>query len=254
MMVSGTLPSRKGTGSFGTDFSATGGLVPEVAWALQERDRKGADSSTKDGHLIPVAFSCKDHGADAGALAPTLRSMGFDESHANGGGQVAVAFDTNYITSPDNRSHGKPDGPVHPIPANAHPPAIAFSGRNRGAEPATGMPERPPLTMVEKTGALDATKPWNVAFKSSHFTRGKDGPPIDITPPLSADADKGDQDPLVFQTGVRRLTPAECERLQGFPDGWTEGFADGPRYAMLGNAIAVPCAEFLGRRVKESLA
>jgi DNA (cytosine-5)-methyltransferase 1 len=70
-----------------------GGLadIPDVAWALQERDGKGADSSTKDGHLIAVAFSCKDHGADAGETSPTLRSMEFDESHANGGGQLAVA-------------------------------------------------------------------------------------------------------------------------------------------------------------------
>lgn len=56
--------------------------------------------------------------------------------------------------------------------------------------------------------------------------------------------------PAIAQSvGVRRLTPMECERLQGFPDGWTEGFADGPRYKMLGNAVAVPCAEWLGRRI-----
>jgi site-specific DNA-cytosine methylase len=40
--------------------------------------------------------------------------------------------------------------------------------------------------------------------------------------------------------GVRRLTPIECERLQGFPDGWTEGHADSHRYRMMGNAVAVP--------------
>ena len=39
-----------------------------------------------------IAFSCKDHGADAGEVAPTLRSMEFDATHANGGGQVAIAF------------------------------------------------------------------------------------------------------------------------------------------------------------------
>jgi DNA (cytosine-5)-methyltransferase 1 len=47
---------------------------------------------------------------------------------------------------------------------------------------------------------------------------------------------------------VRRLTPVECERLQGFPDGWTAGFADGARYRMLGNAVSVPPAEWIGRR------
>jgi DNA (cytosine-5)-methyltransferase 1 len=48
---------------------------------------------------------------------------------------------------------------------------------------------------------------------------------------------------------VRRLTPMECERLQGFPDGWTEGFPDSVRYRMLGNTVAVPCAEWIGRRI-----
>ena len=99
--------------------------------------------STDDIPLI--AFSCKDHGADAGALAPTLRAMGHAESHANAGGQVAIA------------------------------------GRS----------------------------------------------------------------------GVRRLTPLECERLQGFSDGWTKGFADGVRYRMIGNAVAVPKARWIARRMRQ---
>jgi hypothetical protein len=48
--------------------------------------------TTRHGDPGMVAFSCKDHGADAGQIAPTLRSMGHDGSHANGGGQIAVAF------------------------------------------------------------------------------------------------------------------------------------------------------------------
>ena len=51
--------------------------------------------------------------------------------------------------------------------------------------------------------------------------------------------------------GVRRLTPTECERLQGFPDGWTAGQADSTRYKQLGNAVAVPVAEWIGRRIVE---
>jgi site-specific DNA-cytosine methylase len=46
--------------------------------------------------------------------------------------------------------------------------------------------------------------------------------------------------------GVRRLTPVECERLQGFPDDWAAGQADSPRYRQLGNAVAVPVAEYVG--------
>lgn len=48
---------------------------------------------------------------------------------------------------------------------------------------------------------------------------------------------------------VRRLTPTECERLQGFPDGWTAAFADSTRYRMLGNAVAVPVAEWIAKRL-----
>lgn len=46
---------------------------------------------------------------------------------------------------------------------------------------------------------------------------------------------------------IRRLTPLECERLQGFPDGWTAlpGAADSKRYKALGNSVAVPCVEFI---------
>lgn len=44
---------------------------------------------------------------------------------------------------------------------------------------------------------------------------------------------------------VRRLTPLECERLQGFPDGWTEGQSDTHRYKQMGNAVAVPVVEWL---------
>lgn len=44
---------------------------------------------------------------------------------------------------------------------------------------------------------------------------------------------------------VRRLTPVECERLQGFPDDWTAGQSDSTRYKQMGNAVAVPVVEWL---------
>jgi DNA (cytosine-5)-methyltransferase 1 len=50
---------------------------------------------------------------------------------------------------------------------------------------------------------------------------------------------------------VRNLTPVECERLQGFPDGWTDGQSDVHRYQQLGNAVAVPVAEWIGKRIME---
>lgn len=53
------------------------------------------------------------------------------------------------------------------------------------------------------------------------------------------------------EIGVRRLTPLECERLQGFPDHWTAGESDSGRYRMLGNAVAVPVVEWIAKRLVE---
>lgn len=51
-------------------------------------------------------------------------------------------------------------------------------------------------------------------------------------------------------TIVRRLTPTECEALQGYPRGWTDnGQADSARYRQLGNSVAVPVVEWIARRL-----
>lgn len=52
---------------------------------------------------------------------------------------------------------------------------------------------------------------------------------------------------------IRRLTPLECERLQGFPDGWTEGISDTQRYKCLGNAVTVNVIEAIGRQLIDGL-
>ena len=70
------------------------------------------------------------------------------------------------------------------------------------------------------------------------------------------------QDFVSSTAAVRRLTPTECERLQGFPDGWSipdpdadpgnpNPKPDGPRYAQMGNAVTVPVVSWLGRRIME---
>lgn len=51
---------------------------------------------------------------------------------------------------------------------------------------------------------------------------------------------------------VRRLTPVECARLQGFPDDWNDWLPDSQRYRQYGNAVAVPVVEWLGRRLTQS--
>ncbi len=76
-----------------------------------------------------------------------------------------------------------------------------------------------------------------------------------------ADADRGDNDTLVQQhLIIRRLTPRECERLQGFPDDWTmvpykgkggkEHAADANRYKAIGNSMAVNVMRWIGRRIE----
>lgn len=55
--------------------------------------------------------------------------------------------------------------------------------------------------------------------------------------------------PVIVAGIVRRLTPVECERLQGYPQGWTGGQADTHRYKQLGNAVAVPVVEAIARRI-----
>lgn len=62
----------------------------------------------------------------------------------------------------------------------------------------------------------------------------------------------GRHDAIANHTGVRRLTPTECERLQNFPDGWTAGFSDSVRYRMLGNAVTVSVIRWLGKRILEA--
>ena len=65
---------------------------------------------------------------------------------------------------------------------------------------------------------------------------------------------------MIAESGdrLRMLTPLECERLQGFPDGWTERDAAGravsrtARYRCIGNAVMVPVAEFLGKLLAEA--
>ena len=61
-------------------------------------------------------------------------------------------------------------------------------------------------------------------------------------------------DAMVRETGVvRRLTPVECERLQGFPDNWTDGQADSNRYKQMGNAVAVPVVQWIIDRMVKAI-
>ena len=54
---------------------------------------------------------------------------------------------------------------------------------------------------------------------------------------------------LYDKSRIRRLTPIECERLQGFPDGWTDGQSNTQRYKQLGNAVSVPVIKEIMERI-----
>jgi site-specific DNA-cytosine methylase len=82
----------------------------------------------------------------------------------------------------------------------------------------------------------------------------------EFAPTLQAQNNGSTATPAVLhQMSVRRLTPTECERLQGFPDGWTaipwkgkpaSECPDGPRYKALGNSMAVNCMRWIGARIQ----
>ena len=164
----------------GFDASEDGGGrgTPLVACDLADTLTVGANQTT--GFIGDIcAFTAKDHGADAGAISPTLRGGGHHNSHANGGVMPAVAFAQN---------------------------------------------QRDEVRLMDVAGAL-ASEP---GMKQQTY---------------------------VHTSAVRRLTPRECERLQGFPDDYTlvpyrgKPASDGPRYKALGNSMAVPVMAWIGRRI-----
>lgn len=106
-----------------------------------------------------------------------------------------------------------------------------------------------PLGTLRGDGSVTSGVPITLGF---HLTQD----PIsgDVMPALGK---KSGGNGLWTETTVRRLTPRECERLQGFPDDWTatsngKPQADSPRYQQMGNAVAVAVFEWVGRRIAAS--
>ena len=194
-----------------------GGALPEVSDAASLRAATGGSSNSY------VAFSAKDSGVDVSDIAPTLRSMNNRSGNPNGGGQVAIAF-----TLPGS------DGTV----STATPTDVAGSVRTKAPgsienSSTTAMLQEQPIAW---SGELTAS-----TGIAGTIQRGGEGGRADgvMTPRMA----------------VRRLTPRECERLQGFPDDYTlveyrgKLAADGPRYRALGNSMAVPVMRWIGQRI-----
>ena len=249
-----TPPSReKGQAiARGSEDRLGGGGIPEVAETLIATDHKGPghnrdhnfiahtlrgegfdageDGTGRGTPLVPVAFSAKDHGADAAYdLSPTLRAMPHNESHANGGGQMAVAqpipYDFFQITAPVNRQSRSPGDPCHTLARDNAAHATILQPVATGFYPTAGQ-DFPCLTECSPSVKVGSG--------------GSSGNPPGVQHAMQ----------------VRRLTPVECERLQGFPDNYTNipwrkkpEAPDGPRYKALGNSMAVPVMRWIGERI-----
>ena len=268
---------------------ANGGVMPAVAYSIMPmnsgKDYKARETDVaqpimaggpvggnQGGDFIvepvlPVHFQGRGSNIDVGQdVAGTLGSIADRAS----GGAPCIAFDTTQITSKANYSNPKPGDPRHPLAAGAHAPAVAYpisadadranssaltpspdaEGRVRLRDPGLGIgAENDPMF------TLQATKPPAVAFD----LRGREGGAQFEGPHDTANihaASGGSSRSYVAAMQVRRLTPMECERLQGFSDGYTlvpyrgKPAADGPRYKSLGNSFAVPVVRWIGQRIQ----
>jgi DNA (cytosine-5)-methyltransferase 1 len=100
----------------------------------------------------------------------------------------------------------------------------------------------PPLRAGNSGTNQTPTIAWEMQHASEAYRESGN-----VAPNLRARMGTGGNN--VPMVGVRRLTPVECERLQGFPDGWTAGQADSTRYRQLGNAVAAPVVEWIAKRI-----
>ena len=225
-------------------------------------------------------------------IAKTLDTSPPDPAKNQGGIAIldVLPFDTTQITSPQNGNNPHFGDPCHPLAATAHPPAaVCLNYINPVAEPliydARGNGDgitSPTMTGDHKSRVTDYTAITlqGDTVAGALLARDYKGPGRAdslgrvIAQPVGADlyngtltGDKavtlttatgygGGTGPSVIEKIirwiVRRLTPTECERLQGYPDGWTDlgewvdskgkthKDADTPRYKALGNSIALP--------------
>lgn len=156
-----------------------------------------------------------------------------------------LAFDTTQVTSPRNGSNPQFGDPCHTLSAAAHVPVIAFNAGNANDVACAGAgPEG--LCPTLRSSPSGTNQVPVIAF-SRDVSGSRGGPSPDSGPSAVTDG-----------YVVRRLMPVECERLQGFPDGWTrvpwrgkpaEECPDTPRYKALGNSMAVPVMRWIGERI-----
>ena len=222
---------------------------------------------TKGGGGLGTDFDC-DGGLIAAGIAPTLNAhfgdkQGLENQHIDGGRgtpivPVAFAIQERAVSeNPDAgpQGIGVQEGVSYTLEARHHVQAVAFAQNTRdevrifGEDGSTGG------------GALAAEPGMKQqCYVAQAFDlRGREGGaqfegPHD-TANIRAASGGSSRSYVAHQWAVRRLTPKECERLQGFSDFYTEahGQADGPRYKQLGNSFAVPVVRWIGKRIDDAL-
>ena len=195
---------------------------------------------------VSVATSCNAHGSGR-----------YDfESET-----FVIPFDTTTITCPSSRSNPQSGDPCHTLQESAHPPHIA-STLNSGGNDGGFRTEPGEHLVVDALNAHSKRHGHGLttqqAAEANHL--------ITETLTSSGDARSGYRDEKGLITsgsrhscGVRRLTPTECERLQGFPDGHTKfgldedgkevKMSDSARYRQLGKAVCRTVARWIGQRI-----
>lgn len=207
-----------------------------------------------EGHPT-IAFGSKDSGADASEeVSPTLRSGAHDGSHANAGVPPAVV----YSIMPQNS--GK-DYKAREVDVAQPIMAAGPGGGNQGGDLVLEPLIFDPLNnKADDVATSLGTNCGGSTGRSIAFTQNQAGDILsgDVAPAMGTNQNAtGRNTPkAMIGSAVRRLTPRECERLQGFPDDYTlikygtKVAADGPRYKALGNSMAVPCMAWLGQRIE----
>lgn len=269
-----TARNACGSGSGRLDFESETFLVQPTCSTLDAsfgrlQGASGQDMNHGHSHLVPQAVALR--GRDGGATAEMGDDVAFTLRASEGGGDkphvlAPVAFDTTQITSAANRSNPKPGDPCHPLAAGAHAPAIAFSCKDHGAD---AGPVSPTLRSMGHDGShANGGGQVAVAFAiqagalRTNPNSGPDGVGVQADHAYTIEARAEVQAVAGVGMQVRRLTPVECEKLQGFPPNYTripyrnkpaEKCPDGPRYKALGNSWAVPCVAWIGQRIQDQL-
>ena len=208
-----------------------------------------------------VAFTAKDSGADASRdVSPTMRAMGHSGSHANGGGQLAVAF------TKAKRAQSSTDDESW-VPGEVAPTQNQFDVGDTRATTVVAFTQntRDEVREINGDGNIAGALAANSGMHQTNYLAFKESQSGCRLGDVHAtiDVNKGSrrvEGVVAIQQAmqVRRLTPTECERLQGFPDHYTDvtyrkkPAADGPRYKALGNSMAVPCMAYIGYRIEKA--